>query len=112
MNEMEVNEMQGRIENIEPRISSNKQKQFWLITIDNEDYSCWDETLIPKMELGAVVEFDWKQSKTGNFKNIVSVERLETQEKVKKTLEQRIADLESRTDDLEDEIEELKKGNE
>jgi len=42
------------------------------VRIDGENYTCWDDALISKLESGQDVDYQWEQS--GKFKKIIDIE--------------------------------------
>ena len=78
--------VRGRIEKIWKN-ESRDGKAYWVLSIDGERYSVWDEDLMQGLEEGLTVAFDAKQS--GDFNNITDIEvarlrrRLSSQKKVR-----------------------------
>jgi hypothetical protein len=65
--------MKGIIE----KIWENKDKKgekYWVIAIDGQRYSVWDENLMKNLSEGDLIEFLWKKS--GRFRNITKIEKL------------------------------------
>jgi len=42
------------------------------VRIDGENYTCWDDALISKLDTGQDVDYQWEQS--GKFKKIIDIE--------------------------------------
>lgn len=72
--------MKGEIERIWQN-QDKKGEKYWVLVIDGERYSVWDEDLIRNLSEGDLIDFTFQEK--GRFKNIVSLENL----KPKETLE-------------------------
>ena len=64
------------MEKIEPRFAKNGN-QFWLVTIDSENYSIWDSKMIEELAEGDCVESSFAGSK--GYKNIDAISKVEPQ---------------------------------
>jgi hypothetical protein len=68
--------MKGRIS----RIWTNERKdgtKYWVLSIDGQRYSVWDQKLVEGLNQGDAVDFEFKQS--GNFRNIIKLSRIKEQ---------------------------------
>jgi hypothetical protein len=66
--------MQGTIEAIYEN-EGRSGRTYWVLSIDGQNYSVWDPDLINGLNSGDRIEYRWRKS--GNFKNITELERLE-----------------------------------
>jgi hypothetical protein len=68
--------MKGRIN----RIWTNERKdgtKYWVLSIDGQRYSVWNQELVEGLNEGDVVDFEFKQS--GNFRNITKLSKIKEQ---------------------------------
>ena len=65
----------GRIENIWENEKRNGEP-YWVVAINGERYSAFDEELIRNLRAGDDVEYDWK--KAGKYKNLAALSRVES----------------------------------
>jgi hypothetical protein len=63
--------MKGRIN----RISEKRDKGYWLVDIDSQSYSVWDQDFLSGLKPGDIVDYEWKA--TGKFRNITSLRKLD-----------------------------------
>jgi hypothetical protein len=66
--------MLGRIEKLWKNDANGKP--YLVLEIDKERYSLWDEDCLDRIREGDIVEYQWK--KAGKFRNITSIERVNT----------------------------------
>ena len=62
--------MRGTIENVWENESRNGQK-YLTVQIDGERYSVWDDKHFDRLQQGAEIDYEFRQS--GNFRNITEV---------------------------------------
>jgi len=62
--------MKGTVEQVWENESRNGQK-YLTVQIDGERYSIWDETHFDRVQQGAEIGYEFRQS--GNFKNITDI---------------------------------------
>jgi len=66
-----MNQDNGRIEDVARKKAKNGTP-YASVRIDGENYTCWDDALISKLETGQDVDYEWEQS--GKFKKIIDIE--------------------------------------
>ena len=66
-----MNQDKGRIEDVARKKAKNGTP-YASVRIDGENYTCWDDALISKLESGQDVDYQWEQS--GKFKKIIDIE--------------------------------------
>ena len=66
-----MNQGKGRIEDVARKKAKNGTP-YASVRIDGEQYTCWDDALISKIESGQAVDYQWEQS--GKFKKIIDIE--------------------------------------
>jgi len=66
-----MNQDNGRIEDVARKKAKNGTP-YASVRIDGENYTCWDDALISKLESGQDVDYQWEQS--GKFKKIIDIE--------------------------------------
>jgi len=74
----ELLKVEGVLESVEPLITSNTKREFWLVRLaEAEDvtYSTFDKKIMEKLEgnEGKAFEISYKKSADGKWNNIVSV---------------------------------------
>lgn len=67
--------MEGKIEKIWE--NEKNGKKYWVLAINGERYSVWDEKYINGISEGSVVDYNWKKS--GNFRKITDIKKLDVQ---------------------------------
>jgi len=66
-----MNQEKGRIEDVARKKAKNGTP-YASVRIDGENYTCWDDALISKLDTGQDVDYQWEQS--GKFKKIIDIE--------------------------------------
>jgi len=67
--------MEGRIEKIWENAKDGKK--YWVLAINGDKYSVWDEKYMGDLDEGSIVDYNW--IKSGNFRKITGIRKLDTQ---------------------------------
>lgn len=65
--------MQGKIDKIWEN-ESKEGKKYWVLSINGDRYSVWDENYLNGIDEGSFVEYSWKKS--GRYKNIMNLKKI------------------------------------
>ena len=64
--------MKGNIDKIYEN-ETNSGKPWWSVIIDGERHSTFSQSIINQCQEETEIEYEWRHDKTGQFKNLVSV---------------------------------------
>ena len=67
--------MEGRIDKIWE--NEKNGKRYWVLSINGEKYSVWDEKYMNGLSEGSSVDYNWKKS--GDFRKITDIRKLDVQ---------------------------------